>query len=151
MTHGLTTHSTRTTEYTHKRGTVSDNTRYLNDATDQGVTWVESEENSTSVITLRNHKQSWYFTETKAFINANGEKKTLRAEICRNAYNHQSYVHYQVWSDRWYTKHDIGIEGTPVEKISYVTPLCKLDTEVFRQTADIVWDIARAYGDLRRK
>lgn len=148
MAKALTTQSTKTMPYTHKRGSVSDNTRYLNDVTDDGATWVEGKGNSTSVITLRNSEQSWYFTETKAFLDVSGVKKTLRAEIRRNAYNQQSYVRYQVWSNRWYTKHEIGIEGTPAEAISYVTPLYKLDTEVFRQTADIVWDIARAYGDL---
>lgn len=127
--------------YTHTRGTVSDNSRYLTDATDKGVTYTEGND---TVITLRNHQQSWYFTETKKV----GEL-LMRANIRRNAYDEQSEIRYEVWNGaKWEAKHVIGIEGTPVEHISYVTPLYKLDTEVFRTTADIVWEIARAYGDL---
>ena len=131
--------------YSHTRGTVSDNSRYLTDATDKGATWTEGND---TVLTLRNHQQSWYFTETKTRVK-HGIPVQLRASIRRNAYDEQSEIRYEVWNGvKWEAKHVIGIEGTPVEHISYVTPLYKLDTEVFRQTADIVWDIARAYGDL---
>jgi len=131
--------------YSHTRGTVSDNSRYLTDATDKGVTRTEGND---TVMTLRNYQQSWYFTETKTRIK-NGVPVQLRASIRRNAYDEQSEIRYEVWNGaKWEAKHILGIEGTPVEHISYVTPLYKLDTEVFRQTADIVWDIARAYGDL---
>lgn len=131
--------------YSHTRGTVSDNSRYLTDATDKGVTRTEGND---TVMTLRNHQQSWYFTETKTRVK-HGIPVQLRASIRRNAYDEQSEIRYEVWNGaKWETKHILGIEGTPVEHISYVTPLYKLDTEVFRQTADIVWDIARAYGDL---
>lgn len=127
--------------YTHTRGTVSDNSRYLTDATDKGVTYTEGND---TVITLRNHQQSWYFTETKKV----GEL-LMRANIRRNAYDDQSEIRYEVWNGmKWEAKHIIGIEGTPVEYLSYVTLLYQLDTEVFRKTADIVWEIARAYGDL---
>lgn len=137
--------TTTKTEYSHKRGTISDNSRYLTDATDKGATWTEGDD---TVLTLRNHQQSWYFTETKTRVNR-GIPTLLRASIRRNAWDEQSAISYDVWNGvNWETKHVIGIEGTPVEHVSYTTPLYKLDTEAFRQTADIVWDIARAYGDL---
>lgn len=131
--------------YTHTRGSVSDDSRYLTDATDKGVTYTEGQN---TVVTLRNHQQSWYFTETRKVVPAR-TAVLLRASIRRNAYDEQSEIRYEVWNGaKWETKHIMGIEGTPVEHVSYLTPLYKLDTEVFRQTADIVWDIARAYGDL---
>ncbi len=136
----------KTVPYSHTRGTVSDNSRYLTDATDRGATWTEGND---TVVTLRNHQQSWYFTETKTCVNRLRVPLQLRASIRRNAYDSQSEIRYEVWSGtKWETKHIMGIEGTPAESINYATPLYKLDTEVFRQTADIVWDIARAYGDL---
>lgn len=139
----------KTVPYGHTRGSVSDNSRYLTDATDKGATWTEGKD---TVLTLRNHQQSWYFTETKMTMAKDGflaSKVLLRAFIRRNAYDEQSEIRYEVWNGmKWETKHSMGVEGTPVEHISYTTPLYKLDTEVFRTTADIVWDIARAYGDL---
>ena len=150
----MNTTTTGLVPYTHKRGTVSDNARYLTDATDKGVTWVENAGTNRPqrLCTLRNHQQSWVFTETLSFpgnsrIRA-GSPRLLRAFICRNAYDEQSAIRYEVWNgNTWEIKHVLGIEGTPVEDVSYVTPLHRLDTEVFRRTADIVWDIARIHGD----
>lgn len=139
----------KTVPYSHTRGTVSDDSRYLTDATDKGATWTEG---GNTVLTLRNHQQSWYFTETRTVWRDEEpfrHRTLLRASIRRNAYDEQSEIRYEVWNGmKWETKHIMGVEGTPVEHVSYTTPLYKLDTEVFRQTADIVWDIACAYGDM---
>jgi len=145
------THSkNKTVPYTHKRGDVSDNVRYLTDATDAGVAWVEGTRGRESVFTLRNYQQSWYYTETKKILGGALESDVLlRASIRRNAYDNQSEIRYEYWTgSSWETKQTLGVEGTPVEHVSYTTPLYRLDTEAFRKTADIVWDIARAYGDL---
>lgn len=135
--------------YSNERGTISGERRYLTDATDKGATWIENDGTCWStVLTLRNHQQSWYFTETKTLMK-DGVNVLLRANIRRNAYDEQSEIRYEFWNgSKWEAKHVIGIEGTPVEHISYTTPLYKLDTEAFRTTADIVWEFARAYGDL---
>ena len=140
--------STQTVPYSHKRGATHDDVTYLTDATDRGVTWVEGTGNFRTLITLQNLEQSWFFTEVKTTY-AYSDIKQVRASVRRNHYDKQSYVKYEVWHPSgWQLKHIMGIEGTPAESINYATPLYMLDTELFRRTADIVWDIAKSLGDL---
>jgi len=132
--------STQTVPYSHKRGSISDNVEYLTDATDRGVTWLEGFGEGQRLITLRQAQDSWYFTEVR---------KHVRCSIRRNHYDHQSSISYEVWNGtKWELKHLMGIEGTPAEDIYGSAPLYKLDTELFRSTADIVWRIAESFGDL---
>jgi len=138
--------STQTVPYSHKRGSVHDDVTYLTDATDRGVSWIEDSTGDLgpSLITLRNAEHSWFFTEVKGKLTG----RQLRASIRRNHYDKQSYVKYEVWhASGWQEKHTMGIEGTPAELINCAALLCDLDTELFRRTADIVWDIAKILGD----
>ena len=136
--------STQTVPYSHKRGSVHDDVTYLTDATDRGVSWVEGVGENQSFITLRNTENSWFFTEVKGKLTG----RQLRASIRRNHYDKQSYVKYEMWhASGWQEKHIMGIEGTPAWSINPAALLCDLDTELFRRTADIVWDIAKILGD----
>jgi hypothetical protein len=125
---------TETNGYTEKRGTKYEDVVYLSDATDSGVTYVEYNR----LISLWNHHQTWHFTEVMRKTNTNAR----RVYIARNAYDDQSYARLEYLTPTgWIKVHEIGISGTPAEHVSYVQKLGRVDVELFRRTADILWDV----------
>lgn len=125
---------TETNGYTEKRGTKYEDVYYLSDANDSGVTYTEGK----SLITLWNHHQTWHFVEIKPYLS----ESLFRVYIARNAYDEQSYARLEKFmGSGWVKLHEIGINGTPAEHVLYVQKLGRVDVELFRRTADILWDV----------
>lgn len=120
--------------YTETRGSKYENVYYLSDANDSGVTYTEGK----SLITLWNHHQTWHFVEIKPYLS----ESLCRVYIARNSYDEQSYARLEKFmGSGWVKLHEIGINGTPAEHVSYAQKLESVDVELFRRTADILWDV----------
>lgn len=100
-------------------------------------------------VTFRNHQQSWYYTEIRAFGPSGIHKHfrtKIRVVIRRNYYDEQSYARLEVWATDggWNIFHEQGIESLPVVGI---IPSMRLEDveQSFYDSAEHLWTMATEY------
>ena len=97
---------------------------------------------------LYNESQSWYYRETRRYYIAGTGHKTLRANICRNAYDHQSYAKIEQWSDLygWLLIELYPITHFPASVCSYVIKTLSEDQEeAMAYTAEQMFTIGERF------
>ena len=100
---------------------------------------VESVGYETVDESVKNNENSWYWQEIRRYSLENADGTCLlRANIRRNAYDHQSYANIEKWSDErgWLVIASHAITEYPGARASYVTKeLSDDDFEAFIETA----------------
>lgn len=91
-----------------------------------------------------NLNQTWYWQEIRQYwVESVGH--SVRANIARNAYDHQSYARVEIWSpsNGWLILANHQITEFPCAKVSFVHKELDDDKQdLFIQTADFLFGIA---------
>lgn len=95
-------------------------------------------------LSVRNSGQSWYWQQIRKY----NIVQRLRVNICRNAYDHQSYANIEKWSDErgWVIISTHSITDYPCSKVSYTTKeLNDTHHEWFIQSAERLFAIGMKF------
>lgn len=98
---------------------------------------------------VKNNDNSWYWQEIRRYSLENADGTCLlRANIRRNAYDHQSYANIEKWSDErgWLVIASHAITEYPCARASYVTKELSDDNFVaFVETARELFAIGKDF------
>lgn len=85
-------------------------------------------------------EQSWYYFEVRKYA-----EDTVRVNIRRNVYDHQSYIHLDIWSNNgWNTFIQHPINPSPLQDAGYPHRDTAISADLYHKavaTADFMWDL----------
>jgi hypothetical protein len=89
-----------------------------------------------------NQSWSWHYARTVA-VDESSNKPGIRikVEICRNAYDQQSYGRTYIWSgSKWELVVNVPIEGLLCKHVSYTHNKYEVNRKAFEKDADDLLD-----------
>ena len=103
-------------------------------------------------LSIYNANQSWYYSEIRQYDILGVGTPRLRANIRRNAFDHQSYARIEKWSETqgWLMISEHHISEFPASKVSYTTKeLVTEEVEYLRDSAERLFAIGEAFHGVR--